>query len=301
MYIVDMDSQDRESEAIRHIVGSFHKDILLQSFGFDDLTWIIVGALKPKLTPGIVGDVDILAGNLDFKDWGAFRKALAEIEIKYPEYPHGLKTQLAGKMISEANGLKWPPEPVFVAGIEVKCAYFTDKLRAGKSSGDKVAGIRSQIDWLEKMGLDKVGLLDVIANEPAYNQDGGFLGALGRADRSLQAMKPILDSRLARDSTAAHFVWSVGSVAGGDESARGAGQIIPLRQPVINPRLESKDPDTLRHRAALLSNIPKLLAPVPVPLYFPVAFLDCRKCGTIHYLDDARCAWNRRHTQPVKI
>ena len=55
-----MDSQDRESQAIRHIVGSFHKDILLRSFGFDDLTWIIVEALKPKLTPDIVGDVDIV-------------------------------------------------------------------------------------------------------------------------------------------------------------------------------------------------------------------------------------------------
>jgi hypothetical protein len=44
------------------MVGSFHKDVLLQPFGFDDLNWIVVEALKSRLTPGLVGDVDILAG-----------------------------------------------------------------------------------------------------------------------------------------------------------------------------------------------------------------------------------------------
>jgi hypothetical protein len=74
------------------------------------------------------------------------------------------KTQLAGKVVSESCGLKWPPQPVFVVGIEVKCAFFTDKLRASKSSDAKVEGIRKQIDWLKRMGLDSVGLLDVIGN-----------------------------------------------------------------------------------------------------------------------------------------
>lgn len=300
MYIVEVDSQKRESEAIRHIVGSHHKDVLLRPFGFDDLTWIIVEALKPKLTPGIVGDVDILAGNLDFKDWNAYRMALAEIEAQHPQYPHVTKTQLAGKMVSEANGLKWPPEPVFVAGIEIKCAYFTDKLRATKSSDEKVEGIRKQIDWLEKMGLDKVGLLDVIGNEPTYQEEGGFLGALGRADRSLQAMKSTLDCRLPEDSKAAQFVWPVGSVGGGDERIRGAGQPIMLREPAMNPRLLRKDPEALKHRAALLLNIPKLLAHLPPPRYFPLVFIDCRKCETIHYFDDAKCAWNQRGTEPTQ-
>ena len=118
MYIVEVDNQERETEAIRHIVGSFHKEELLGWFGFDALTFVIVEAQKPKLTPGVVGDVDILAGNLDFKDWADYRSALAEMEAKHPEYPPALKTQLAGKIVSEADGLKWPPEPIFIAGIQ---------------------------------------------------------------------------------------------------------------------------------------------------------------------------------------
>jgi hypothetical protein len=297
MYIVEVDSQRRESEAIRHIVSSFHKDWLLRALGFDDLTWVIVEAQKPKLTPGIVGDVDILAGNLDFKDWSVYRNALAEIEAKYPHYPQVTKTQFAGKTVSEAGGLKWPPEPVFVAGIEVKCAYFTDNLRASKSSEEKIEGIRKQIAWLDRMGLDERALLDVIGNEPAYEESGGFLGALERANRSLQAATPILNCRLAEHSTAGHFVWAVGSVGGGDEGMRGAGGLLLLRQPQRNPLLEAKDPRALEHRSALLSNIPKLLVHLPAPFYFPVVFLDCLECEKIHYFDDPLCPWNGRSSR----
>jgi hypothetical protein len=60
-----------------------------------------------------------------------------------------------------------------------------------------------------------------------------------------------------------------------------------LRAPGRNPRLEGNDPEVLRQRAALLSNIPNLLSHLPAPLYFPVVFVDCRACGTIHYFDGA--------------
>jgi hypothetical protein len=120
MYIIEANSQERETEAIRHLAGSPLKDELLGAFGFDAQNFVIVEAQKPKLTPGVVGDIDILAGNLDFKDWADYRSALAEMETKNPKYPDVLKTQLVGKIVSEAGGLKWPPEPIFVAGIEVK-------------------------------------------------------------------------------------------------------------------------------------------------------------------------------------
>jgi hypothetical protein len=197
-------------------------------------------------------------------------------------------------MVSEANGLAWPPKPVFTAGIEVKCAYFTDRLKASKSSEEKVAGIRNQVEYLEKMGLDRVGLLDVIGNEPAYQEDGGWFGALHRANRSLDAMNGILKERLSPDSTSAQFVWSVGSIGGGDELMRGAGEPRMLRQPKRNLWLERQAPEALAYRAALLENIPKLLAYLPIPSYFPVVFIDCRKCKAIHYLEDPSCSWKRR-------
>ena len=76
MYIVEVTSQERETEAIRHIVGSFLKEELLAWFGFDALAFVIVEAQKPKLTPGMVGDVDILAGNLD-----AHSKVLMDLQV----------------------------------------------------------------------------------------------------------------------------------------------------------------------------------------------------------------------------
>jgi hypothetical protein len=181
-----------------------------------------------------------------------------------------------------------------VTGIEVKCAYFTDRLKAAKSSEEKVSGIRNQIDWLERIGLDKFGLLDVIGNEPAYQEDGGYFGAMNRASRSLNVMSPILADRLPKRSAAAQFVWSAGSVGGRDESMGGAAKPLMLRPPVRNPLLESRDPEALMHRAAMLRNIPKLLAHLPAPRYFPIVLIDCRKCGAIHYLEDAACFWNRR-------
>lgn len=294
MYIVEVESQDRETEAIRHLVGSFLNDELLGCLGFDAMKFVIVEAQKPKLIPGVVGDIDILVGNLDFKEWADYRSALAEMEATYPNYPDNLKTQLAGKVVSEAGGLKWPPEPVFVAGIEVKCAYFTDRLKAAKFSDGKVAGIRSQIDWLEKIGLDRFGLLDVIGNEPAYQEDGGYWGAMDRSFRSLDAMRSILAGRLPPASPAAQFVWPAGAVGGGDESMRGAGAPVMLKPPAGNPRLAANEPEALANRAAMLQNIPKLLAHILPPRYFPVEFIDCRRCGTVHFLNDPACSWSRR-------
>ena len=78
-------------------------------------------------------------------------------------------------------------------------------------------------------------------------------------------MADILKARLPEGSPAGQFVWSVGSVVGGDESMRGAGAPQLLRSPALNPAFESKDEEVLNNRKALLQNIPKLLAGLPKP------------------------------------
>jgi hypothetical protein len=293
MYIVEVDSQERESAAIRHLMGVF-RDEILQPFGIGGLAWIIVEAAKPKLCPGIVGDVDILAGRLEFRDPSDYDAAAKEIEAKYPRFPAPLKAQLAGRMVAEAHGLAWPPVPTFVVGIEVKCAVFTEELRSAKSSAQKVRGIRKQVEWLERMGLDYTGLLEIVGNEPSYEEHGGFLGAMRRSERSLKAMDDVLANRLPAESAAAHFIWSVGSVGGGDEGTRGAGGPLLLRAPQPNPRLATNELEALTHRRYLLTNVSRLLGQLPCPRYFPVVFLDCRRCGTIHNLDDVACSLSRR-------
>ena len=137
--------------------------------------------------------------------------------------------------------------------------------------------------------LDKVGLLDVIGNEPAYEKDGGYFGALNRVSRSLNAMSDVLGDRLPPGSRTAQFVWAVGSVAGGDEGLRGAGGLRMLRAPQKNPLLEVNDPEALAHRATLLRNILTLLAHLPMPRYFPVVLIDCRTCKAVHYVNDPAC------------
>ena len=156
-------------------MGSFHEEYVLERMGLSCLSWVIVEALKPGLVPGIVGDVDILAGPMDFQDWNDFHEAMVEQEPLHLQYPNNLRERLAGKKVSEAGGIKWPPEPPYVVGIEVKCAYFTDKAHSTKSSAERVARIRNQIDWLQKMGLDRFALLDVIGNIPS----GGWIRGHG--------------------------------------------------------------------------------------------------------------------------
>jgi hypothetical protein len=295
MYIVDADNQERETEAIRHVVGTFHKDELLKAFGFDELAFLVVELQKPKLTPDTQGDVDILVGNLDFLDWADAQSAFLEVELQHPHLPHHLKTTLAGKTVSEANGLKWPPRPTRLVGVEVKCSYVTDdRLKAAKSAEGKIAGIRKQVNGLERMGLDMVGQLDIIGNEPAYKEDGGFLSGAARSARSFELAKEVLAGRLSPESKAAHFVWAAGSVGGRDESIRGAGTPQLLRQPGRNPFLEANDEGAISKRAAVDESIPKSLEHLSKPRYFPVVFIDCRKCSTIHYVDDAACPWNFR-------
>lgn len=253
VYIVDAENQERETEAIRNLVRAFHLDELLTAFGFERLAFVVVELQKPKLIPDTQGDIDILVGNLG----------------------------------------EWPPRPTRLVGIEVKCSYVVDdQLKAAKSSEGKVAGIRNQVGWLERMGLDMVGLLDIIGNEPAYEEDGGFFGAAARSARSYEVAKEVLASRLPPESKAAHLVWSAGSVGGGDESRRGAGTVRLLRRPGRNPLLDANDEGAISRRAKVNENIPKALAHLRRPTHFPVVFIDCRKCSAIHYVDDADCPWN---------
>ena len=177
-----------------------------------------------------------------------------------------------------------------MVGVEVKCAYFDTKPRSSKSSPEKVGGIRKQIDWLLNMGLNRVALLDVIVNRPSDGIDSAaWLDAAGQAQISLQAMKGILRHRLPHNSPSGQFVWPVGPVIGGDESNRGAGGLLLIRQPLMNSGFGSKDRGILSNRKTLLGRIPRILEKMPVPRHFPMVFVDCRKCRRLDGLEDSAC------------
>jgi hypothetical protein len=232
----------------------------------------------------MVGDVDILAGSMEFSDPADFRNAFHRVSMRCSGAHTSFLENLAGKEIAEAGGIKWPPEPAYVVGIEVKCSYFDTRPRAIKSSPNKVAGIRKQVEWLLKMGLDRVALLDVIANPPSDGVDfSAWIRAAAQASESASAARDILRERLPPDSPSGQFVWAVGPVVGGNETARGAGAPRLIRQPLLNPTLSQNEVSA--NRQMMFQSITKLLASQPRPHYFPITYVDCRKCRHLHAVD----------------
>jgi hypothetical protein len=264
MYIAEVDDNEREKEATRHYLSQlmFQPDLLVY-LGLHAGSWVIMEAQKPHLVPGLFGDVDILAGNL---------------ELNSPN--------------DVSKGLKWPPVSSRVVGVEVKCSYFSQSAgpQSEKNSPKKIKKLRGRMDLLLEMGLDKIGLLDVIGNEPTEGV-GAFVSALGRALDSMRAFQPLIEARLGDDTAAAQFCWPVGSVFGGDEGIRGAGSLKVVRPGLENPLLGAGDEAALRNREILLNNVSRMFAEITVPSYWPLFFIDCIVCGRLHFLDDASCLW----------
>jgi hypothetical protein len=264
MYIVEVEDQDREREATRHLLShlAFRLD-LLRYLSLGRGSWVIMEAQKSHLVPGLFGDIDILAGNLDLKD-----------PTDIPE------------------GLKWPPVSTRVVGVEVKCAYFSQSEgpQSEKDSPKKVKKLRGRIELLLEMGLNQVGLLDVIANEPTEGVSA-FVSAMGRAKDSLRAFQPLIEARLPSYTPAAQYCWAVGSVIGGDERIRGGGGLKVVRPGLENPLLAAGDEAVVRSRETLIKNVAKMLSAIPPPIYWPLFFIDCMECGRLHFLNDKSCVW----------
>ncbi|HHT9144067.1 MAG: hypothetical protein Q7J76_05655 [Candidatus Brocadiaceae bacterium] len=126
----------------------------------------------------------------------------------------------------------------------------------------------------------------MIANQPASGIDGqAWITALSIATASKEAMSRILKQRLPEDSPAGHWVWPIGSVIGGDETRRGAGAPIELQKASENKFLRV-DTAVKANREKMEIALNKIFEKLS-PLYnFPVIFVDCRTCRTIHRLED---------------
>jgi hypothetical protein len=291
MYLIDVDDQMRESESIRHLLTSpLHREHLLGPMGVGSLCWIVMEVDNIHLVSSIVGEVDIIAGPLEFREPEVFERALKGQEAKYPDRHPSWHETLAAMEVAEAGGILWPPSPAYVVGVEVKCAYFSDRLHAVKDSRAQVRGIRKQVKRLATIGMDRLALLDVIANPPSAGENSGaWVKAAGRALGSLSKMKHILAARLPRETVAGQFVWSVGPVVGGDESARGAGVPMMLRPCVENLSLRAPDAGLAANRKALLEGISGILAAFARPRFFPAIFAGCRACKAIRPFDEIAC------------
>ena len=266
-------------------------DEMFESLRLDpNYCWFLLEADMGDLVPSFRGDVDILMGRLRAADPETFKSAYDKWKSKCSPSAHPAHIyQIAAIDVAENGGLMWPPQMDYLVGVEVKCSFLSpdadeiseDAIRSKKSSEKKVKKIRAQVERLLDMGFDKVALLDFIANPPASGIDGqAWLRAGGIAAASESAMSSVLRRRLPEDSAAGHWSCSVGAVAGGDETMRGAGGTITYREPQDNKLIPGSE--RYARRQEMERNLSAILGELPLPRDFPVLFINCKVCRKIH-------------------
>jgi hypothetical protein len=294
-YLVDL-GERREHNAVRRIVENpviWCRIVgpLGLAAGF---TWVVLECQKSRV--GSTGDIDILAGRLEWASPEAFDRVLDE-ERKGKEAWHPSQVDhISAVRLSQMGGIRWPPSVDWLVGIEVKSAFLSPEakpislqnIKSRKDSVRKVAHMQEQVNSLIDLGLDRVALLDIVASPPVSGPSGGaWISAAGVAGESRRVMQRVFDERLPKDSLAAHFVLSIGAVEGGDESRRGSCCVEELRASHDNRRLATA-PSVRKNRRKLERNLQETLASLPKPTNLRVIFVDCRRCGQIH-LEGSTC------------
>jgi hypothetical protein len=266
--------------------------------------WALIEVDMSDLASSVKGDVDLLIGRVAFKNPQRFEERLKEYLSSLDSLPPNALIQfmaadnLVADLLTGEGELIWPPKPDYLVGIEVKCSSLSigvnplrtpigvDNMKSTKASPQKTRKIRLQIEKLMSLGCDRVALLDLIANPPA---DGINMGAWHNASvialRTEDAMQSVLATRLPPDCAGAHWVYSVGAVAGGDETVRGSGLPQQYReaQP-IDRSLMSGAP-----RTELSGAILDILSKVSPPYFLPAVYMNCRLCKRIHHARSEGC------------
>lgn len=259
--------------------------------------WHLLRLKKRRLQSSLDGDIDLLMGPLAWNDQQEFLSCIEEEGKSKSHWHPSAIARLAAARLAERGGLKWPPSQIHLVAIEAKCAYLNPQateispqhIKSTKTSKQKIAHTRAQLVSLVRMGFDKVILLDIIANPPVTGLDGqAWFTALEVATLSRKALSSALANRLPSNSPVGHCVWSIGSVAGGNESQRGAGSPLELRQSIQNPLLES-DKEVQSSRTEVDKSLLNIFSKLPRPQGFHAVFLDCEQCGNIHP-DPYNCA-----------
>jgi hypothetical protein len=278
---------------------------MLRSLGIHPhCCWALIEVEMEDLVPSLKGDVDILVGAIAWTDPSRFEAALRDHIVSLQSFPGNALIQfvppdnLVADLLAEEGEVIWPPAPDYLVGIEVKCSRLErvvnpmatpislDDMKSTKASPQKKRKIRLEIDKLLRLGCDQVGLLDLIANPPA---DGINMEAWHNAsitsERTETAMAVVLADPLPSDSAAGHWVYSVGAVAGADETIRGTG--LPQQYREAQQNVHSSEVEDLRPQ--LNQSITDILRGLGRPYSLPALFMNCRSCKRIHHARDMSC------------
>jgi len=288
-YLICLD--DREHEAVRRLVADpYRTESIFEPFDLDaHFAWYFL-RLKTSRLSEFEGDIDVLAGRLGCSDPGAYQGIVAEEARKWSPI---ILRNFVSRRLAEPGVLQWPPPTDYLIGIEAKCAYFSRRvqdLKATKASASKIRKMREEIERLLGLGMNRVALLDIIANPPTFSDLDGqaWLAAAAQADLSFKKFAPVLAQRLPAASPVGHYVCSWGAVDGKDETMRGAPLWYEMTRALENPHLQRKDVQDRHTRFA--SELRALLASVPPPKVLPAILFDCAKCGRIYSRDEQPCA-----------
>ena len=272
-YLVDVESQKRELSAILRYVGVGMGSAMMYSLGLGFYPWCIVGIKHERLIGQFrnSGDVDILAGNLQI----------------------------------EEGQIQWPPSTNHLVGIEAKCAVniasdvnevAPDDIDAAHHSPSEQKHIQKQVIKLLKMGFNRVGFFDFIANPPI---DG--IGSLPWDAASWLASSSIeglsrkemhsnsrehpdkIIPRFKEDSPVGHWLISKGAVVGGNESFRGAEITKRIQDAKENPLLQTET--TQKCREEMEKSLASIFQQLPAPRSLPVIIVACLECDSLHYYD----------------
>jgi hypothetical protein len=243
------------------------------------------------------GDVDILAGSLNWDSTREIDEYISHEHAEHPEWHITRRLDLAARKLASRGGIQWPPSVEFLVGVEAKCAYLprnaetvsVDAFKSTKLQPRQQRRIRLGVDKLLELGLNHALLLDILATPPVSGPDGGaWITSLDLADRSEDVMAAALEQRLHDNCEVAHWIWSIGSVVGGDEFSRGAATFLELRSSNGNSRL----PQSAQTREDIQSRLTALLSHFGKPTAFPAVFVDCKSCRRLHHLpwDGSGCS-----------
>ncbi len=289
-YLVEEPKREREAVRIlldlRWILGRMLGPLGLHA-GF---SWFMLGIGKNRLCDFAEGDVDILAGKLEWAEPNEFEAVLAsELKGKADWHPSNVEF-LAALKCAASGGIKWPPSTSWLVAIEAKCAYLhpqadriaLESFKSTKASPQKVRHVQAQVQNLMDMGFDRVALLDIIANPPVSGADGqAWLVAADLADQSMRTFSATLKRRLSLESAAGHYVWSIGAVTGGDEGRRGAGSPTEFRPARDNPFLSN--PEVRARREQVEQRLREVFMRLPRPLNLRVIASECELCRQVHF------------------
>jgi hypothetical protein len=282
----------REQQATRILAEDLRwlADPLFHSMGISTrFMWIFLRLKHSRVHAARAGDVDLLAGPLEWYEPKEFRSR-CEIErgARPGAHPDQVELLVALTLANE-GGLVWPPSMRHLVAIEAKCAYLSiyenelseSKLKSTKTSPAKLRKARRQLDELLEMGFDRVALLDILASPPVSGEGiHAWHGAAHISSYSRTLMSPYLNNRFSSRSPLGHWLWSVGAVLGKPERCAGTAQLLELRTASHNPFLET--PQGKANRAALDSALREELRAQPAPRNLQVVFDDCPDCGRIH-------------------